>query len=256
MIARGLRIGEERAVERIFLDTIASGRPLPFSGPEVDEYTDLCLGWYLGPGRDDVLVLDHLGSAVGYALVCTDDRAHRRWARPVATTWTVRAARGILTGRFDEASARFHRLRLRDGWATMLGPPPPYNAHLHLNVADGHRGGAAGRLLIDAAEERFRAAGVRWWYGEINAPVGRRGAALERRGARIVHRQPNLTLSWLADRPIERLRFTREVPPAPQSQPERRKARYSSPEAVPITVSTNGYPKDQRSSGKVSKFIP
>ena len=258
MIVRPLQVGEERAVERLFQATVAFGRPLPFTGPEVDHYTDLCVGWYLGPGRDDVRVLDHLGKVVGYALVCTDEQAHRRWTRPLATTWAVRSTAGLCTRRFGEESATFHRLRLKDRWATLVGPPPPYNAHLHLNVADGHRDGAAGRLLVEAAESRFREVGVRWWYGEMDVPLGRRGAALERQGARIVHRQPNLTQTWLAGRSIERLRFTREVRPvpAPQSQPERRKARYSSPAAVTMTVSTSGYPNDQRSSGKVSKFIP
>ena len=258
MIVRPLEPGEDRAVERIFEATIACGRPLPFAGPELEEYTDLCLGWYLGPGRDDVRVLDHFGDVVGYVLICTDDRAHRRWTRPLATAWTWRTTRALVAGRSGDDSATFHRLRLKDGWTTLLGPPPPFDAHVHLNVVAGHRAGRSGRLLIEAAEARFREAGVQWWYGEMDAPVGRRGAALEREGARIVHRQHNLTLSWLAGRPVERLRFTREVRPAPspQSQPERRKARYSSPAAVAITVSTNGYPNDQRSSGKVSKFIP
>ena len=242
MNVRSLRPGDDRDVERIFAATVASGRPLPFDCPDFDDYTDLCLGWYLGPGRDDAVVLEDLGQVVGYALVCTNDQDHRRWSRPVATTWIARTVRGLASGRYPADARRFYRLRIHDGWEAILAPPPPCTAHLHCNVEAGHRGGRSGRLLINAAEERFREAGVTQWYGEINAPVGRRGAALVRNGARIVHRQHNRTLSWLADREIERLRFTRRVGEAPptQSQPERRNARYSKAAAVAITVSTNG----------------
>lgn len=256
MNTRGLRPGDDRAVEGLFTATVALGRPLPFACPRFEDYVDLCLGWYLGPGRDDVVLLEELDRIVGYALVCVDGRSHREWVRRVAAGWTVHTVRGILAGRYPREAERFYRLRLRDGWDGLIGPPPPCPAHLHLNVAETQRGASAGRLLIDAAEQRLRDGGQKQWYGEINVPVGRRAGALERLGARVLLRQPNRTLSWVADRPIERLRVTRAVPDPPYSQPLRRKARYSSPDTVTIATSTVGYPKRHRNSGKVSKFIP
>jgi hypothetical protein len=253
---RPLQPGDDRAIEELFAATIALGRPLGFACPGFDAYRDLCLGWYLGPGRDDAVVLEAAGRIVGYALACMDARAHRTWVRSEATTWVWRTSRAILGGHLPPEAERFYRLRMRDGWAGLVGPPPPCGPHLHLNVESGARGGRAGRLLIGAAEERFRQAGHGQWYGEINAPVGRRAAALERFGGRIVARRPSHTFSWLADRPVEQLRVTRSVPAEAQSQPLRRKARYSSPAAVAMPASTNGYPNRQPSSGKVSKFMP
>lgn len=242
MNTRGLRPGDDRAVEAIFAATVALGNPLPFPCPDFDAYAELCLSWYLGPGRDDAVVLVEHEEVVGYALVCRDGDGHRRWSRRAGATWTLATTRAVLVGRYPEEAERFYRLRLKDGWHALLGPPPPCPAHLHVNVVAGHRGAAAGRLLVEAAEERLRAARVAQWYGEINAPVGRRGAALQRRGGRVVLRQPNHTLSWLAGRPVERLRVTRAVPAEArrQSQPLRRNARYSSPAASAIPASTNG----------------
>lgn len=256
MNPRSLQPGDDRAIEELFVATVALGRPLGFDCPGLDAYRDLCLGWYLGPGRDDAVVLEEAGRIVGYALGCTDAQAYRTWARAEATTWVLHTTRAIVTGRLPQDAERFHRLRLRDGWAGLVGPPPPCGPHLHVNVEDRFRGGRAGRMLIEAAEERFRLAGIRQWYGEINAPVGRRAAALERYGGRIVGRRPSHTFSWLAGRPVEQLRVTRAVAATPQSQPLRRNARYSNPAAVAMPASTNGYPNRQPSSGKVSKFIP
>jgi hypothetical protein len=50
------------------------------------------------------------------------------------------------------------------------------------------------------------------WWGEINARAGRRVAALGRWGSEVVARQPNRTLTWLADAPVERLTVVRHVP--------------------------------------------
>ncbi len=240
MITRPVRPGDDRAVEAIFAETVALGRPLPFAWDGFERYADLCLSWYLGAGRDDVVVLEDDERVVGYALVCADGRAHRRWQRTAAASWALRATTDVLKGRLADEVERFCRLRLRDGWAGWIGSPPPCPAHLHVNVVAGHRGASAGRLLLDAAEERLRQAGMAQWYGEVNAIAGRRASALERHGARVVQRRPSLTMSWLAGRPVETLRVTRTVPPVAQSQPLRRKARYSRPETVAISASTAG----------------
>jgi hypothetical protein len=85
-------------------------------------------------------------------------------------------------------------------------------AHAHCNLVPGVRAWWAGRLLADHIDDRCRAAGVGGWSGEINAPTGRRAQALIRLGATVVDRSPNLTLSWLAGWPVERLTIVRRVP--------------------------------------------
>lgn len=106
-----MRMADTGDVRRLFRDTIALGRPLPFVCTALERYEALCLDWYLRPE-------------------------------------------------------------------------------------------------IDA---RCAALGLPGWYGEINAPTGRRALALEVHGARVVHRAHNHTLSWLAQMPIERLTVARPL---------------------------------------------
>lgn len=192
-------------MRRLFRATLALGHPLPFAFPGLPAYEALCLDWYLGPGRDDAAVLIAGGEAIGYALVCRDERAYRRWAVPAALAWGAAAlprARG--------AAGTFVRLRVADGLAARRPAPAP--AHAHVQLAAGHRFGLGGLRLVQHVDACCRAGGVGTWYGEVNARPGRRVAGLEGRIGPVVHRQPNRTLSWLAATPVERLTVVRRVP--------------------------------------------
>jgi hypothetical protein len=95
----------------------------------------------------------------------------------------------------------------------MLGsPPPPFAAHAHVNVLPDRLASWAGLSLVRSVDERCRRAGLPGWFGEINAPVGKRASALERIVGPVVHRAPNHTLSWLMGRPVERLTVARTLP--------------------------------------------
>jgi hypothetical protein len=95
----------------------------------------------------------------------------------------------------------------------LRSPAPPFPAHAHINVLPHQLARWAGLSLVDSVDERCRRAGLPGWYGEINAPVGKRARALERIVGPIVHRAPNHTLSWLTGRPVERLTVARALPP-------------------------------------------
>jgi len=81
---------------------------------------------------------------------------------------------------------------------------------------EGETGFAPGRMLAEHVDAVLRAKGIDAWYGEVNAPRGRRAAALERWGARVVDRVDNHTFSWLCHMPIERLTIVRPVPAEPR----------------------------------------
>jgi hypothetical protein len=116
---------------------------------------------------------------------------------------------------FPPVVDRFYRLRLRDGWETWRHHGTrPAPAHAHVNV-EGDAGFAPGRLLAEHIDAVCRTVGIESWYGEVNAPRGRRAAALERWGARVVDRVENHTFSWLCGTPIDRLTIVRPVPDAP-----------------------------------------
>lgn len=148
----------------------------------------------------------------GYALVCTRPIEYERWLRRRALSFLVRTGVATMS---PLPSGQFLRLRVADGWHRWRDPfRPPMGAHAHLNAAPGARNGSAARMLVDHIDTQCRRAGVPGWFGEINAPVGRRAAALARLGITVVHRTPNATMSWLGGEPVERLTVLRHVKPA------------------------------------------
>lgn len=215
ILIRPLRSDDVPAVRRLFADTAAVGRPLDLPARDLSVYTDLCLGWYADVDGSACAVLVEDDTVTGYAMVALDDRAHARWQRDRAVRWGVRAAGGLLTRPAGFAAA-FHRRRLLDGAVTAVrGASTVMPAHLHFNVEGARRGLRGGFLLAAHADAVVAAAGLPGYHGEVNVPVGKPGReqALVRLGARVVHRQRNHTLSWLAGRPVDRLTVVRNLDP-------------------------------------------
>lgn len=215
---RALRPGDDQEVRGLFRDTVLLGRPAPAWLPDLAGYERLCLDWYLGAGRADAAVLEVDAAVAGYVLVCDDHEALRRWTAPRALAWAARAGCEVASGRGGPPARAFWRHRLHDTFtAARTGTAPPQPVQMHFNVARGQRARDAGVRLADHVDALCRARGRTGWYGEINAPAGRRVAALEFLGGELVARMPNRTFSQLAGRPIERLtmqrRVTQETPP-------------------------------------------
>lgn len=213
-VVRPLTEADEVELRRLFRDTLVMGHPLPFFLADGGRYESLCLDWYLGRGRRDAAVVDADGQIVGFSLVCVDQAAYRRWVRARAARYALYSVLILMRTNPRSPVARFHRCRLRDGWVMMRGPAPPFAAHAHVNVLPHQLARWAGKTMVNFVDERCRRAGLSGWYGEINAPVGRRASALERVVGPVAHRAPNHTLSWLMGRPVERLTVARTLPPA------------------------------------------
>jgi hypothetical protein len=151
---------------------------------------------------------------VAYALVCTRPDDHARHVRRATARLASALAHDAVRGRLDASSRAFFRQRIRDAAAlTHSVRTPPAPAHAHLNVADTGRSGRAALTLRDHIDARVTASGLDSWFAEINAEEGSRAAALQRIGFVIVDRQPNHTLTWLCERPVERLTVVRELRP-------------------------------------------
>lgn len=207
---RPVRSGEEDEVRRIFRTTLLLGQPLPFEDRTLSSYSRLCLDWYLTRGT--VLVADVDGHVRGYLLACLDQPAYERWSRRRAATWGLRAAARIGIGACRGPARRFAWLRIRDGLATLrAAPAAPMPAHAHLNLDPQIRAGSTGHRLAAAMDALVEAAGLPGWFGEMNVPPGRSLAAIERAGAVVVHRQSNLTFSWLLASPVERATIVRAL---------------------------------------------
>jgi GNAT superfamily N-acetyltransferase len=212
VIVRPLSELDDVELRRLFRETMVMGLPLPFPLADGGRYESLCLDWYLGPGRRDAAVADVDGRIVGFALVCTDPSAYRRWVRTRAARYALYSLLTLVRTDPRAPVARFHRCRLRDGWVMVRNPTPRFSAHAHMNVLPHELARWAGGSLLNFVDERCHASGLSGWSGEINAVAGKRAKALERIVGPVVHRAPNHTLSWLMGRPVERLTVTRTFP--------------------------------------------
>lgn len=209
-VIRPLRPGEAGDVRRIFRETLLLGRPLPFTPRELDHYEALCLDWYLHHGT--VLVVDQDEAVHGYLLACLDQDAFDRWAQRRAVRWGARTLLRIAVGRTRGDARRFAWLRIRDGLAAWRqAPAPPHPAHLHVNLDAGIRDARVGHRLAAAMDDLVAEAGLAGWFGELNVPQGRSLSAVVRAGAKVVHRQPNRTFSWLLGTPVERATVARTL---------------------------------------------
>jgi len=224
---------DDDSIRRIFRQTVVLGRSTPFELPDLDRYEALCLGWYLGEGRRwaAVLVQSPPGEAeqvAGYVLVCPDTSVHERWVRIPALRFAARTLVGLASGRYRREARAFWWLRLRDGARSWRrGIPAPMPMHVHLNLDPDVRATSAGRLLVGHADTVATVHGLVGWFGEVNARAGHRAGALERLGATVVHRTPNLTFSWVREEPVERLTVVRTL--GQTSKVARRWATASSP---------------------------
>jgi len=208
---RPIRPGEDAAVRALFHATLLRGRPMPATVGDLERYASLGLDWYLTRGQVVVAVED--GIVQGYLLACLDEQGHRRWARRRALRWAVTMAWEIALGRRRGDARRFVWLRVRDavhGWRH--APPPPFDAHAHVNLAPSLRSARTGPHLARSMDELVADTGLGGWYGELNVVEGRSLAVLERIGVTIAHRQPSRTFTWLEGRPIERITLARPVP--------------------------------------------
>lgn len=213
MRLRPLEPSDRAAVEHVFRETLAMGRPASIADELLRRYCELCLDWYLGPGLADGAVVEDGGRVVAYALVCTDEVAHGKWERRAAVRFVAHVVPGLALRRWDRRTRDFCRRRLRDGYDLWrAGSEAPARAHAHVNALAGRRTGGASRLLLDHVDARCRARGLTAWYGEVNAVEGRREAALERLGLGVVRVTPNRTLSALTGVPVRRLTVHRSVP--------------------------------------------
>lgn len=210
LILRPGRASDAGEIRRILRATLQLGAPLGVDAGEMGGYESLCLDWYLDHGNVVVALED--GRVRGYLLACLDQPAYERWARRRAVRWGTGAIGEIVIGRRRGDARRFAWLRVRDGLtAWRQAPRAVLPAHAHLNLDPEVRGAGTGHRLASAMDDLVTDAGLPGWFGELNVPVGGALTAIERAGARVVHRQPNRTLSWLLGVPVDRATIARPL---------------------------------------------
>ena len=212
LTVRPLGPGDDAAIIDIFGATMLLGHRADATLALFDRYADLCLGWYLGPGRGDAAVASVDGEIVGYALVCADSVGQARWVRRRTPALMTAVGSRLVAGQLDRFSRTFYSGRARDArtlWKA--GSTPPFPVHAHLNVLAHGRTGTAALHLRDHIDARARHAGSAGWWAEMNAIEGRRERALERLGLQVTGRQRSETLSALLERDVVRLSLHRPL---------------------------------------------
>lgn len=200
-------------IERIFDATVLLGAPIELGPNAMARYRRLCLAWYSqadGAGGGIVALED--GVVRGYLLHCLDQAAFGRWQRRAAARWVTGELGAALLGRRSRAERRFVRLRILDGFRSLIeAPAPPYPAHAHFNLDHAVRGRSTGHRLAAAMDELVAERGFDGWFGEMNFPEGFPVDALERAGAVLGHRQWNRTLSALTGTAVWRTTVLRPL---------------------------------------------
>ncbi|MEQ8438370.1 MAG: hypothetical protein RIB65_12830 [Ilumatobacter fluminis] len=212
---RPFRADDDASVRALFWATLAGGSAAPFdrSHEVMRAYEHLCLDWYLTTGaRWASVVVDDDDHAVGYALVCCDERSARRAVVTGSARFVAAACGAVVRGRLDPAMRTFVRLRFRDAAAlARSGRHDVPSAHAHLNLTGAARNTSAVLAVRARIDEVVLDAGHGGWSGEINTRHGRRAGALGRSGFEVVGREPNHTLGWLAGEPVDRLTVVRRL---------------------------------------------
>jgi hypothetical protein len=207
------RQGDDERIGRLFDDTVLLGSPIGYRLARLDEYRQLCLAWYLGPGRADAAVAETRdGELLGYALACADEAAYRRWATRRVACFSVGTIGSLVALRLDRPSREFWWTRARDAAALRRARSSvPMPMHVHLNVAQGARSGSTAAALRDHLDQRCAVHDLPGWCGEMNARRGARTRALQRLGIEVVDAVPNHTLTRALGEPVDRLTIVRRL---------------------------------------------
>jgi hypothetical protein len=206
-----MRVDDVAAVTDLMESTLVLGRPL--GGADLRDYVRACLEPYVGRrARDAAVIVDDHRRVLGYALVCVDPARGEVDTRRAMLRLGARVLWTALRGQLNPVTRRFYLARIRDIAGLMsVGSARTTRPHAHLNIDIAVRSGTAALLLLDHIDARVAAAGFGEWIGEVNAPEGRRAGALERLGFVVIERRRNVTLSWCAGRPVERLTLLRTL---------------------------------------------
>ena len=183
---------DREAVRQICCDTADRGEPVEHFFRDRDVFADLLLRYYLEDEPRSTWIATCDGRVVGYLTGCLESRRYRRvmaWRIVPAAVMTA-VGRGTLGHPqtwtlLTEGAAVW----LRGGFEQRV-PSLLYPAHLHVNVREGFRGHAVGRMLIERFCEQAataHAAGVHAIVREDNPTAC---AFFERLGFVQVSRHP------------------------------------------------------------------
>ena len=176
-------------------------------------FTDYWMTYYLDHEPESAFVALADDEPVGYLVGCCDTR---RFERVQSTVVWPMLWRRLITGRYGLPLrvVRFLWRTFRSQTQDRALEPPlhEYPAHLHMNVAAGHRNQGHGARLMVAFLDHLHARGVRGVHLMTTNHNTLAVPFYENRGFRLEDRAPVSVYDPYLTRPVEALLYVRIVP--------------------------------------------
>jgi len=209
---RKYRPQDRDAVRKICYDTGLMGASIdPYFGC-MELFADYWMNYYTDYEPESAFVVELGGKVVGYLVGCLDGSAQEKVQRNIITP---RIRRKMLTfgykidRRFFSFMLRYVRSMWRGEFAeeSIKG----YPAHLHMNLAEGYRGGGLGSKLLSAFLEYLKQNNVTGL--QLGTTTGNKFAVpfYKKWGFQLISSHPLTIYDGIVDEKIEALLFVRKI---------------------------------------------
>lgn len=205
----------EQVIRDVFRKTFFLGASVDSQIRHFQCYEDLCLSWYLLHGKQgSVVVIDtESDQVVGYALLCLDPDAYRRWVNRHARRLCIRVMASFVSRRLTTTDKAFYWNRALDSLTVVRSRSRTSSSavpHVHMNLKSDARAGRPALMLLAHVDDACAQAGFDSWVGEINAIEGSRHKAVRRIIGDIEDVAVNRTASYFLNSRVVRMTVRRE----------------------------------------------
>lgn len=213
---RSYRPEDRAAVRKICYDTGLMGDSVAphFGSPEL--FADWWMNYYTDCEPESAFVAELDGQVVGYLMGCKDTSVQQE-AQGKVIMPQIRRKFFTFGYKVDRRFFAFMWRYLRSMWRHEFVEEPidDYPAHLHMNLAEGYRGGGIGSKLLSAYMEYLRENGIKGLHLGTTSHNKLAVPFYKKHGFRLVSRHPLTMYEGIIPEKVEVLFFTREVARSP-----------------------------------------
>ncbi len=183
---RNYRASDREAVRRLCCDTGYLGEPIDPVYQDRELFADFLTTYYTDHEPESSFVVEVDGELRGYLLGCRKPLLNQLYSFYQNICLSARAL--LRYGRYNEASRRFIRWIVMNGWREVPAAPRR-TPHFHINLLPDARKVATTRALFSAYFGYLYRMGEKRVYGQIVTFENRRGEKLfERYGFKVLNR--------------------------------------------------------------------
>jgi hypothetical protein len=183
---RNYRASDREAVRRLCCDTGYLGEPIDPVYEDRELFADFLTTYYTDHEPESSFVVEINGELRGYLLGCRKPLLNQLYSFYQNMCLSARAL--LRYGRYNEASRRFIRWLVVNGWREVPAAPRR-TPHFHINLLPDARKIATTRALFSAYFGYLYRMGEKRVYGQIVTFESRRGEKMfERYGFKVLNR--------------------------------------------------------------------